>query len=201
MRVGAAQVAAIDPAEQFAAACRERVPGADVRVGSADQLPFRDSTFQAALAQLVLPFVPDAARATAEMARVVRPGGAVAACSWEENGFALTRMFWEAARRIDPAAPDDERMASRRPGELAALWRGAGLRDVRTGTIDVEVDYDRFDDLWTTFVDGVSPAGTWFVAQPEERRAAIREVYLDLLGRPPAGFSLPARAITVVGRA
>ena len=56
-RVGGAAVTAVDPAEPFAAVCRERVPGADVRVASAEQLPFRDRTFQAALAQLVLSLI------------------------------------------------------------------------------------------------------------------------------------------------
>src|SRR5512138_1218558 len=93
-RVGAAAVSAVDPTEHFAAACRERVPGADVRVASAEALPFRDATFEAALAQLVLTFVRDPPRAAAEMRRVVRRGGVVAACSFEANGFAAARAFW-----------------------------------------------------------------------------------------------------------
>ena len=200
-RVGGAAMSAVDPAEPFAAVCRERVPGADVRVGSAEQLPFRDRTFQAALAQLVLSFVADAPRAAAEMRRVVRPGGPVAACSFEANGFAPARLLWEVARAIDPAAPDDARLPLRTAPELVALWSGAGLSDVRTGLIDLDVDYDGFDDLWSMFPAGVGPAGTWFVAQPEDRRAALREAFLERLGRPRAGFSLPARVVAVVGRA
>jgi SAM-dependent methyltransferase len=200
-RVGGAAVTAIDPSDPFAATCRERVPGADVRVGSAEQLPFRDGTFQAALAQLVLSFVADAPRAAAEMRRVVRSGGPVAACTFEANGFAAARLFWEVARTLDAAAPDDAGLPLRTAPALAALWSAAGLSDVRTGTIEVDVDYDHFDDLWTMFAAGVGPAGTWFVAQPDERRAAIRAAYLERLGRPPAGFSLPARVVAVVGRA
>jgi SAM-dependent methyltransferase len=199
-RAGAAAVSAVDPSEPFAATCRERVPGADVRVARAEQLPFRDRTFQAALAQLMLSFVSDAPRAAAELARVVRPGGVVAACSFEADGFAAARHLWQAARRLDPAAPDDARLPLRTAGELVALWSGAGLREVRTATIDLDIDYDRFDDLWSMFASGVGPAGAWLVAQAEERRAAIRDAYLDLLGRPPAGFSLPARVVAVAGR-
>jgi SAM-dependent methyltransferase len=198
-RVGADAVAAVDPAEHFAAACRARVPGADVRIASAEHLPFDDRTFVAALAQLVLSFVPDAPRAAAELVRVVRPGGIVAACSFDAEGFALAATFWEVARRLDPAAPDDARLPLRRAGALEALWRGAGLRDVRSGTIDLEVDYDGFDDLWTTFEQGAGPTGAWFVQQPEERRAALREAYLERLGRPRHGFALPARVVAVVG--
>ncbi|HUL58441.1 MAG TPA: class I SAM-dependent methyltransferase [Anaeromyxobacteraceae bacterium] len=199
-RVGATAVCAVDPTEHFADACRARVPGADVRVATAEALPFREATFQAALAQLVLTFVADGPRAAAEMARVVRPGGVVAACSFEADGFGPARLFWEAARRFDPAAPDDARLPYRREEELVALLAGAGLRDVRTGRFGLEVDYDGLDDLCAMFAAGVGPTGAYFQKQPEERRAAIRDALHDLLGRPRAGFSLPATVIAASGR-
>ena len=59
-RLGADHVAAIDPAEQFAEACRARNPGADVRVGGAEELPFDDATFDVALSSLVIGFMRDA---------------------------------------------------------------------------------------------------------------------------------------------
>jgi SAM-dependent methyltransferase len=198
-RVGAAALSAIDPDERLAAVCRERVPGADVRVAPAEAIPFRDRTFQASLAQLVLSFVQDAGRAAGEMARVARAGGVVAACTFEADGLALVATFWRAAARFDPTAPDDARLPLRRADALASLWTGAGLRAVRTGTIDLDIDYDGFDDLWSTFADGVGPAGVYYLAQPEERRQAIRDAYLELLGRPAGGFSLPARVVAVHG--
>ena len=198
--VGAAALSAIDPDERFAAVCRERVPGADVRVAPAEALPFRDRTFQASLAQLVLSFLEDAGRAAAEMARVVRPGGIAAACTFEASGLALVSTFWKAAARLDPAAPDDARLPFRRAEELVALWTGAGFRDIRTDLIDLEIDYDGFDDLWSMFAGGVGPTGAYYLAQPEERRQAIREGYLELLGRPARGFSLPARVVAISGR-
>jgi SAM-dependent methyltransferase len=190
----------VDPTEHFADACRARVPGADVRVGSAEALPFPDATFQAALAQLVLTFVADGARAAAELARVVRPGGVVAACSFEADGFGPARAFWVAARRLDPAAPDDAHLPYRREPELVALFGGAGLRDVRTATFGFDVDHDGLDDLWSMFASGVGPTGAYLLNQPEERRAAIRDALGDVLGRPRAGFSLPARVVAVSGR-
>jgi SAM-dependent methyltransferase len=199
-RVGAGAVAAVDPTEHFVAACSARVPGADVRVASAEALPFRDRTFQAALAQLVLPFVSDGPRAAAELARVLRPGGVAAACAFLPHGFGPTRLFWEAARRLDLAPPDDARMPYRREEEVVALFAGAGLGDVRTGEIALEVDYDGLDDLCAMFEGGVGPTGAWFLAQPPERRAAVRDGLHELLGRPRAGFALPARVVAVAGR-
>jgi SAM-dependent methyltransferase len=138
-RLGPEAVVAVDPSPPFVAACRARVPGAEVREGSAERLPFADRSFGAALAQLVISFVPDASAAVAEMRRVVRPGGVVAACTWAWDGFDLARVFWDAALRVDPAAPDDAGLPFRREGELEALFRAAGLRDVEAAGLPVQV--------------------------------------------------------------
>jgi ubiquinone/menaquinone biosynthesis C-methylase UbiE len=85
-RVGPENVAAIDPAEQFVAACRQRNPGADVRQGVAEALPWVDDTFDAALSCLVIAFMDDADAGLREMARVTRPGGKIGVCMWDIAG-------------------------------------------------------------------------------------------------------------------
>ena len=80
-RVGAENVAAADPSPLLET-CRERVPEADVRPGTAEELPWTDDTFDAALAQLVLHFLDDPVVGITEMRRVTRPGGVVAASTW-----------------------------------------------------------------------------------------------------------------------
>ena len=102
-RLGPGNVAAIDPAPQFAAACRGRNPGADVRTGVAEQLPWPSAHFDAALSSLVIGFLHDPGQGVREMARVTRPGGTVAACMWDTTtgGMTMLRIFWTAARQID----------------------------------------------------------------------------------------------------
>jgi SAM-dependent methyltransferase len=199
-RFGPSGVAAVDPSAPFVAACRARVPGADVRVASGEALPFGDGTFGAALSQLVLSFVKAPGRMAAEMSRVVRPGGVVAACTFEASGFELARAFWKAATRFDPGAPDDARIPFRRVEELVELLGRAGLREVATGLLEIEARYEDLDDLWSPFAFGIGPMGEYLAAQPEERRAAIRDACLEILGRPAGPFSLPARVIAVRGR-
>src|SRR5689334_21515210 len=80
---GPSAVAAVDPSETFVAANRERHPGVEALVGTAEQLPFGDDTFDAAVAQLVVQFMSDPVAGVAEMARVTRPEGVVAACVWD----------------------------------------------------------------------------------------------------------------------
>ena len=82
-RLGPDAVAAVDPSEPFVAAARQRHPGVDVRRASAEQLPFVDDSFDVAIAQLVVHFMADPVAGLAEMARVTRPDGVVAACVWD----------------------------------------------------------------------------------------------------------------------
>jgi SAM-dependent methyltransferase len=200
-RLGGAGVAAVDPSESFVAACRERVPGADVRRASGESLPFADGAFAAALSQLVIAFVGDADRVASEMARVVHAGGTIAFCMFDHRGFDLGRAYWQAALRVDPrASPDDARLPFRRMAELVALCERAGLRDVSTGEILLEAAYSDFDDLWAPFSFGIGPTGAHLKAQAPERRAEIRDACFELLGRPAGPFVLAAKVIAVRGR-
>jgi SAM-dependent methyltransferase len=199
-RLGASAVAAADPAESLLAACAARVPGADVRRAPAEELPWPDESFDAALAQLVLNFVPTADAAVAEMRRVVAPGGIVASCTWDyAGGMRMLRTFWDAAAELDSQAPDEQRMRYCTEDELAWLWGSAALDDVATGQLDVEVHYDGFDDFWEPFTLGVGPAGAYCRSLEPEQREALREGCFRRLGSPAGTFSLTARAFAVRG--
>jgi SAM-dependent methyltransferase len=193
-RVGAANVAAIDPAPQFVAACRERNRGADVREGSAEELPWADGTFDAALSSLVIGFMRDADRGVCEMARVTRPGGAVAACMWDivTGGMTMLRTFWAAVGRVQPGAQGEQSLAGTAEGDIEQRFRRAGLEDVIGGSLLAKAEYTGFDDFWEPFTYGVGPAGQHLASLTFEQRARVRDGCRETL---PAGpFSLDARA-------
>jgi len=195
MRVGAEHVAAIDPAPQFAAACRERNPGADVREGVAEQLPWADGEFDAALSSLVVAFMTDADAGLCEMARVTRPGGTVAACMWDLAGGGMTMLhtFWSAVRSVDPGDHGEQRRVGAAEGEIAERMRGAGLADVREGALVAHADYTGFDDFWEPFTFGVGPAGEHLRTLSPDAQAQVREACRAAL--PDDGpFALDARA-------
>ena len=201
-RVGADRVAAIDPAEQFAAACRERVPGADVRVGGAEDLPWADAEFDAALACLVVAFMRDPDAGIAEMARVTRAGGTVAACMWDIAGGGMTmlRTFWQAARAEVPSAEGEQHRPGTATGDLAERFERAGLTDVVEHAVTASADYTGFDDFWEPFTLAVGPAGSFLASAAPETREAIRErCRAALPGDGP--FTLDARAWFARGRA
>jgi SAM-dependent methyltransferase len=205
-RLGAERVAAAEPSEAFAAACRARVPGAEVVVARAEALPFAGGAFDAALSQLVVNFMADAPAGVREMARVVRPGGAVAACVWDYGGgMTLLDAFWDAACEVEPgrAASADEgtAMPYRREGELAALWREAGVGEVRDGALTATAAYAGFDDLWAPLPAGVGPSGAFCASLDEEGRAALREGLRRRLGVGDGPFELSARAWVAAGTA
>lgn len=198
--VGPGNVAAADPSEPFVEACRERVTGADARVGPAEALPFEDDAFDRALAQLVFSFVSDPAAAVAEMARVTRPGGAVAACVWDmTGGMTLLSTYWRAVNDVEPGTPGEERRFGTSEGQLATLWREAGLRDVQQGALTVSSAYESFDELWDSFLGGTGPAGAHATSLDGERRDRVRGVYQRKIGSPPGPFELTARAWYAVG--
>src|ERR671929_2377734 len=129
-RVGEDNVAAIDPAPQFAAACQGRIPGADVREGVAESLPWGDGTFDAAMCSLVVAWMSDADQGLGEIVRVTKPGGTVAAAMWDIPGGGLQMLshFWRAAREIDPSDADDQPpRAGVREGDLVERFGRAGL--------------------------------------------------------------------------
>ena len=201
-RLGAEHVAAVDPAPQFVDALRERLPGVDAKVGRAEELPFPDGRFDAALAQLVLHFVSDADATAREMRRVVRPGGIVAACVWDfGGGMRMLRLFWDAALATDPDAPDEERSRPLRPGRRdcgalragrargrpARLARGRDLvRRLRRLLDAVPVDH--------------GPAGAYIASLDEETRARFREQLREQMGSPAGPFPLTASAWYSTGR-
>jgi SAM-dependent methyltransferase len=191
--LGEKNIAAVDPSEPFVAALAERFPGVDVRHGTAEQLPFENTSFDAVFAQLVINFLTDPERGAAEMARVARGGGTVAAAVWDYRGeMTMLTTFWEAAGAIDErgAAARDER----------TRMRFGELNEVDGGEIVVTAAYQNFDDLWEPFLAGVGPAGDFAVSLEPDRQGAMREEYRRRLGSPEGPFELQARAWYAVGR-
>jgi SAM-dependent methyltransferase len=203
--LGPERVSALDPSPPFVEACRRRVPGAEVKLGAAEDLPFADGSFDAVLSQLVLNFLTDAPAGVREMRRVARPGAVIASCVWDyADGMTLLRRFWDAAQNVDPerAAERDEGRVMRycSPPELERLWRDAGVTEVRTGELTCSVRYEDFETLWAPYELGIAPSGAYAASLDASLRAALKEEYRRLLGGPAGSFSLSARAWFVVGR-
>ena len=185
-RLGAANVTAADPSEPLLEAARERHPGVSVRRAPAEELPFEDAEFDAALAQLVVHLMSDPIAGIREMARVTRSGGVVAACVWDHAGDqGPLYTFWEAARELDRDVDDESHLPGTGEGQLGQLFEEAGLRDVEEDALTVAVEHPSFEAWWEPFTLGVGPAGSYAASLDVERRAELRERCRALLPAAP----------------
>jgi SAM-dependent methyltransferase len=192
-RLGPDAVVGAEPSETFVAAARERLPGVRIERAAAEALPFGDSEFDVALAQLVVHFMKDPLAGVREMARVTRPGGIVAACVWDHGGGrGPLSVYWQAVRELDPAAQDESERAGSRGGDLERLLTAAGLHEVTESELSVQVVHRTFEEWWQPFTTGVGPAGQYVAGLTPEHRERLRERCRELYGKPP--FTLDAIA-------
>lgn len=201
-RCAPAMLTGIDPSEGFIGHARRHLAGpyAEFHIGDARTLPVEDAAFDVAVSGLVLNFVPDPAKAVAEMCRAVRPvSGVVAVYVWDyAEGMRMMRLFWDAAAALDPAVRDEDegnRFPLCRPGPLRDLLAGAGLVDVDVRAIEVPTVFKDFDDCWSPFLGGQGPAPGYCMSLPEEGRRALRDRFRSMLpSEPDGGIRLTARA-------
>ncbi|MDT5095670.1 MAG: hypothetical protein QOH60_5033 [Mycobacterium sp.] len=186
-----AKVAAIDPSPPFIDAIRARFPDIDVRLGTAEEMPYDTAAFDAALAQLVVHFMTDPVVAVRQMARVTRRGGVIAACVWDGPTGALA-PFWNAVHEIDPEAEDEALLSGARMGHLTELFEAAGLRDVEEVPIAAEVVHPTFEEWWEPYTYGVGPAGDYVQQLDDDRRTGLASVARERLGSGP--FTVTANA-------
>jgi len=198
-RLGLSHVTVIDPSEQFVEAVSQRFPGIDARRGAAEDLPYADAAFDLCMAQLVVHFMTDPVAAITEMARVTRPGGAVAACVWDHAGDrGPLSNFWQAAGKLDADVVDESGLPGTRDGQLLDYFERAGLRDIVPGSLTVQLEVASFDEWWHPFTLGVGPVGSYVAALTPEARERLKDTYAGMF--PSGPFTIDATAWSVVGR-
>lgn len=202
-RLAPESVHGIDPAEGQLGFARTRVPSrvAQFQQGDAMALPFPASTFDAAVMPLVIFFVPEPATGVAEMARVVCPGGLVAAYAWDMVGGGFPYEALQAAMRgLGMEVPQPPSRDASRMDALQELWSGADLEAIETRAISVQRTFADFDDYWRTILGGPSVSARLGAMKPEELlllKARMRPcLQMDPAGRITCG----ARANAIKGR-
>ncbi len=200
------EVVGIDPSPEFVEYAQLQAASKRVHfeVGDGQALRFESGTFDATLAQLVMNFIPDHEKAAREMRRVTRPGGVISACVWGyDEGTDMLRFFWDEVVALDPerAGKAERTMKLSKQGELAAVWRRAGLVNVEEAPLQIQLSFTSFEEYWRPFLEGVGPAGAYVVSLDEGGRKKV-ETHLrqQLLGERADGpLTLTARAWCVRG--
>lgn len=193
----------VDPSEAQLAYARSRagLELARFQTGDAMALPFPPGSFDAAVMPLVIFFVPQPSVGVAEMARVVRPGGLVAAYAWDMTGGGFPYdSLWVEMRAMGLAIPFPPSPDASRIDVMRDLWLSAGLESVETREITVQRSFTGFDDYWATVLGGPSVGPTLKATAPaalDLLRARLR----DHLPTDPSGrITYSARANAVKGR-
>jgi len=195
-----AEIIGIDYSPVFVEAARRRNtdPRITIRQADACALPFEGGTFDRALALLVLHFVPEAPSAVAEMRRVVRPQGVVAATVWDHlGGMPGMRMMVDTVAALGEGG---RQLRSRycfqpmmQPGEMKRAFVEQGLADVQETELMIRMDYRNFEDYWAPIGAGEGPLGKYVTTldnrERERTEAAVRDAYEA--GRPdgPRSFA------------
>ena len=203
-RCAPTEMQGVDPSNgQIAyAQTRPGAQGAHFQIGDAQSLPFHDASFDAAVMALVIFFVPDPRRGVAEMRRVVRPGGLVAAYAWDilGGGFPFQPMQAELrARGFTPTLPPQAAVAQAAP--LHALWSELGLTDIRQREITVTRRFEDFADFWEATLGMGTIRATVDRFSPAEVADFQASVRTRLPAPDPSGaIAYSARAHAITGR-
>ena len=200
-----ANLSCIDPSLEFLEKTKEKLlHAANFDVGSASNIPKKDNSFDVVVSGLALNFFPDLDSSMAEMKRVVKITGTVAAYVWDyADRMDFLRIFWDAVSEVDPGSRNfDEgiRFPICNANRLAQTFETAGLRDVETSFLDQPTVFKNFEDYWNPFLGGQGPAGSYLVSLEKKRQDQLKS---DLVKRLPieedGSIRLMARAIAVKG--
>jgi SAM-dependent methyltransferase len=176
-------------------------------VCSADDLPFDAATFDSVSVRFGYMFFPDRAKATAEFARVLKPGGHLCSSVWvkpDENPW--TSIVMQAIAAEAPVAPPDPdgpnmfRCAA--PGDVSALYEGAGLHDVAEWDVAVELVTRSTAEYWEMISEHVSLAVAALQEVDDPTQARIRADTMAKVSRfeRDGKVRVPGLARCIVGR-
>ena len=200
-------ICTVDPAEGFLNYAREQIRDARVQFerGDACQLPLETAAYDVVVSGLMLNFVPEPHAGLAEMCRVTRFGGTVAAYVWDyAERMEFLRYFWDAAVSCDPVAYEREEgrlFPLCHPARLGALFEESALQEVEMCHLDVVTHFRNFEDYWSPFLGGQGPAPSYVASLSDAARHALRErLHAALPIAADGSIKLIARAWAVRGK-
>lgn len=180
-RCAPAAVTGLDPSPDQLAYAREggKASEATFQLGDAHALPVGDDSCDIAVMALVIAFLEEPAKAVAELARVVRPGGWAATYMWDVYGGGVPiQPLYLAMRGMGMTVPLPPNSQASELESMRALWQEAGLESVETHVIRIPIRFADFEDFWASASLPVGPQGKQIqrmtTAQQEELRTHVR---------------------------
>ena len=200
-------VVGLDLAEQMVAVAERKAKrlglgNVTFQTGEVTSLPFGASSFDAVTSRFCLMFLPEIPKAAAEIARVLKPGGYLAAAVWsvpDKNPYLriptdIIKEFIELPPP-DPEAPGIFRLA--KPGELAAILKDAGFTDVAEDEFLGDVLFLSADEYFASLMDIAAPIQNLWTTLSPSQQAEAKQHIIRTAGRYRRG---PAVALPIAVR-
>jgi SAM-dependent methyltransferase len=198
-----ASLTGIDPSPEQIAYVRNQLPAHMFEVGDSMALPFGGLAFDVVASALVLHFIPDRAKAFAEMHRVLRSGGLVGGYTWKrtpEVNFAPYAPIMVGVKRIGAETLTSPLVPEGTPEGMRASLAAAGFTDIAVTDIEVTRTFASFDEYWDIQCIPFSPPGRTIAKLSEAQRGKLRDVMRELLPAAPDG-TVTYAATAMAGKA
>jgi len=202
-----ARVIGIDIAPAMIALAHALHPHLEFREGSAEDLPFASSSFDAVVSGFGVGHFSRPERVLSEFARVLVPKGRVALSWWD--GFGKNRIngiFFEAINALEisasdalPAGPAVDRFSD--PNQFAAILRAAGFEVVGTDYISFSHPLKTINELWDLALGSFVRVSTIIRAQNADVRQQIRDKVEQVARQyaSPNGLQIPIAFRVIAG--
>jgi ubiquinone/menaquinone biosynthesis C-methylase UbiE len=172
----------------------------DYQLGDAEQLPFPDASFDAAVSTFGIMFATNQNAAISELSRVIRPGGRIAIAAWLPDSTAV-----ELRKVVAPFAPPPPSPLPPSPFNWGDPdWLKSNLGDhfelgYETGELTHRMD--SADEMWNAYEDGFGPIRATSHALNEEGRSQLRSAFIDWLQnyRTDLGIALAYQYLVTIG--
>jgi SAM-dependent methyltransferase len=195
-RTNPAAVTGLDPSPGQIAHAQSRNTRVTYQLGDASTLPYMDNRFDASVMALVIAFVPDPARAVAEMVRVTKPGGLVATYMWDlTKGGVHLAPFYRALKSLGITGPVPPSADASRLETLDALWCAVDLQNVETKIFRITVAFADFDDFWDSNTVHVGPLGEQLKLMAVEEISGLKQALRSQFPQGPIRYEAWANAV------
>src|SRR5882672_7024649 len=183
-------IVGIDPSPAQIDYARKMLPGPTFEVADSMDMPLGDGVFDVVASALVYHFIPDRARAFAEMKRVRKPGGLSGGYTWKRTattGVAPYAPMMHGVRQIGAEMLTSPLVPEASPEGLRASLQSAGFVDIALTEIEVTRSFKNFDDYWEIQTLPFSPPGRTVAQLDDAQRARLRDLMRETLPAGPDG--------------
>jgi SAM-dependent methyltransferase len=195
-------VTGIDPSPAQVDYAAKKYPDATFQVGDSMDMNFGDGAFDVVASALVFHFIPDRAKAFAEMNRVLKSGGLVAGYTWKRDAsanFAPYAPVMSGVKSIGAETLTSPMVPEGSPEGMRASLAAARFTDIATHEIEVTRTFRDFDEYWDVQCIPFSPPGRTIAKLNEAQRTKLRDVMRERM-TPGADGSITHAATAMAGR-